>query len=138
MIVVDTNVVVRFVVGDDGSADAAALHAEDPEWAGPTILMSELRNVMLGHVRRGVFGPNQAMSMCGEAALILGDRIEDVPHDRVISTALECGLSAYDAEFVVLARALGVSLATLDREILAGAPDVAVSVREAIEQARRQ
>ena len=137
MIVVDTNVLVRFVVGDDGSAEAAALHAEDPEWAAPTILMSELRNVLLGHVRRGVLGPNQAISMCEDAARALGDRIDNVPHDRVIDTALECGLTAYDAEFVVLARTLGVPLATLDREILEGAPDVAVSVRDALSPARR-
>ena len=56
---------------------------------------------------------------------MLGDRVADVPHDRVIDTALECGLTAYDAEFVVLARTLGVPLATSDREILEGAPDVA-------------
>lgn len=138
MIVADTNVVVQFVVGDDGSADAALLHAEDPEWAAPTILMSELRNVLLGFVRRGVLGPDHVKSMCDDAGRALGDRVEDVPHDRVIGTALECGLTAYDAEFVVLARTLGVFLATSDREILEGAPDVAVSVREAIERARRQ
>ena len=36
------------------------------------------------------------------------------------------GDSAYDAEFVVLARMLAVPLATLDREIFRGAADVAV------------
>ena len=138
MIVADTNVVLQFVVGDDGSDDAALLYSEDPVWAAPTILVSELRNVLLGFVRRGTLGPDHVKSMCDDAARMLGDRIDDVPHDRVIDTALECGLTAYDAEFVVLARTLGVHLATSDREILAGAPDVAVSVREAIERARRQ
>ncbi len=138
MIVADTNVVVQFVVGDDGGADAALLYAEEPEWAAPTILVSELRNVLLGFVRRGVLGPDHVKSMCDDADRVLGDRVEDVPHDRVIDTALECGLTAYDAEFVVLARTLGVFLATSDREILEGAPDVAVGVREAIGRARRQ
>lgn len=44
----------------------------------------------------------------------------------MLDTALECDLSAYDAELVVLARTLGVALVTLDGEILSGAGDVAV------------
>ncbi len=46
----------------------------------------------------------------------------------VIDVALECGLSAYDAELVVLARTLGVRLVTLDGGILSGAGDVAVGL----------
>ena len=138
MIVVDTNVFIRLTVGRDAGGDAARLHQLDPEWAAPPIFISELRNVLLGYVRRGEIDPYRASATCDEAVRVLGNRIDGVPHDRVIDTALECGLSAYDAEFVVLARTLGVFLATSDREILEGAPDVAVSVREAIERARRQ
>ena len=137
MIVVDTNVFVRLTVGRDAGGDAALLHQLDPEWAAPPILISELRNVLLGYVRRGDIDRDRAMATCDEAVRVLGDRIDGVPHDRVIETALECGLSAYDAEFVVLARTLGALLATSDREILEGAPDVAVSVRGASERARQ-
>ena len=137
MIVVDTNVLVRLFVGSDGQADAALLLERDPEWAAPTIVVSELRNVLLGFVRRGDMDPDQARARCDSADLVLGDRVASVPHDRVIDTALECGLTAYDAEFVVLARTLGVPLATSDREILEGAADVAVSVRDALPAARR-
>ena len=137
MIVVDTNVFIRLTVGHDAGGDAALLHQLDPEWAAPPILMSELRNVLLGYIRRGDIDSDRAMATCYEAVSVLGDRIDGVPHDRVIETALECGLSAYDAEFVVLARTLGTLLATSDREILEGAPDVAVSVRDALPAARR-
>ena len=44
----------------------------------------------------------------------------------VLDVALECGLSAYDAELVALARTLEVTLVTLDASILRGAKDVAV------------
>ena len=138
MIVVDTNVFIRLTVGRDAGGDAALLHRLDPEWAAPPIFTSELRNVLLGYVRRGDIDLDRAKATCDEAARVLGNRIDDVPHDRVIDTALECGLTAYDAEFVVLARTLGVPLATLDREILEGAPDVAVSVRDAWERARQR
>ena len=127
MIVVDTNVVVRLVVGGEDGADSTALLERDAEWAAPGILVSELRNVLLGFVRRGMLTPEQAKAMCDDATLVLGGRIVSVSGSQVIDTALECGLTTYDAEFVVLARTLSVPLVTSDRAILAGAPDVAAA-----------
>ena len=128
MIVVHTNVMVRLVVGGPGAASAAWLFLRDPEWAAPPLLMSELRNVLLGFVRRGWVTADQAGAMCDDAAAVLGPRVVSVPADRVIEAALECGLTAQDAEFVVAARELGFRLATADKGILGGARDVAVEV----------
>ena len=130
VIVVHTNVMVRLVVGGPDGASAAWLFLRDPEWAAPPLLMSELRNVLLGFVRRGWVTADQAKAMCDDAAAVLGPRVVSVPSDRVIEAALECGLTAHDAEFVVVARELGVRLATADRGILGGARDVAVEVGE--------
>ena len=88
--------------------------------------MSELTNVLLGFVRRGSITPDQAKAMCDDAVAVLGPRVVTVSADRVLDVALECGLTAYDAEFVVVARELGVRLATGDSAILRGAGDVAV------------
>jgi len=41
---------------------------------------------------------------------------------------LRDGLSAYDAQFVVVAEDLGVALVTSDRRVLAARPDLAVSI----------
>ena len=131
MIVVDTNVMTHLLMGGEGSADAALLFEQDPEWAAPVILMSELRNVLLGFVRQGALVSDQAKAMSDDAAEILGDRTATVAGDQVFDVALECGLTAYDAEFVVMARTLGVRLVTLDGAILRGAADVAVSLRNA-------
>lgn len=129
MIVVDTNVMVRLVVGGEQGTSAARLLGDDSEWAAPGILLSELNNVLLGFARRGAITADQALAMSDDARGVLGDRIAAVPGQRVIAVALECELSAYDAEFVVLARSLGVPLVTLDQAILAGAPDVAVPLQ---------
>ena len=142
MIVVDTNVMTHLLVGGESGADAAMLFEQDPEWAAPIILMSELRNVLLGLVRvtkkgvralidRGALISDQAKAMSDDAAVILGNRIATVTSPQVFDIALECGLTAYDAEFVALARTLGVPLATLDSAILQGATDVAVSLQSA-------
>ena len=131
MIVVDTNVMVRLLEGGEDGADAALLFESDPEWSAPPILVSELRNVLLGAVRRGDVGAGQAKAMSDHGVEILGGRITSVEGSQVIDIALECDLTAYDAEFVALARQLGVALATSDKAILKGAADVAVSVRNA-------
>ena len=130
MIVVHTNVMVRLVVGGPGGAGAAWLFLRDPEWAAPPLLMSELGNVLVGFVRRGWVTADQARAICDDAAAVLGPRLVSVPSARVIEVALECGLTAQDAEFVVAARELGVRLATTDSAMLRGAPDVAVEVGE--------
>ena len=72
--------------------------------------------------------------MSDDAAVVLGDRIVSVSAHQVIDIALECGLTAYDAEFVALARALGVPLATLDNAVLQGAADVAVALQALVHQ----
>ena len=126
MIVIDTNVMTHLLMVSERSVDAARLFERDSEWAAPAILMSELRNVLLGYVRRGILSPAQAKAMSDDAAMNLGDRVMAVSSVQVIDVALECRLTAYDAEFVVLARTLGVPLVTLDGAILRGAADVAV------------
>ena len=126
MIVVDTNVMVRFVMVEEAAVDVVRLRERDREWAAPSILVSELRNALLGYVRRGDLTSEQAKAMHDEAAIALGGRVYEAPGDVVLDTALECGLTAYDAEFVTLARALGVGLVTMDAAVLRGAPDVAV------------
>ena len=126
MIVVDTNVMVHLLAGEGARADgAASLLRRDPDWAAPPILLSELRNVLVGSVRRKLVERADAIAMLDDAALILQDRVVAVASAEVVRTALELELSGYDAEFVVLARALSVPLLTADEQILTAAPDVA-------------
>lgn len=125
MIVVDMSVMVRFLVGGPDGAEAARLFRQDPEWTAPSILISEVRAVLLGLVRRRSITEDQAKAMCDDAALALGGRLVNVPSARVFDVALESGLPADDAEFVAVARELEVPLATGDRAILGAARDVA-------------
>ena len=126
MIVVDTNVMVALLMGGVRGPYAQRLLQQDAGWSAPEIVMSELRNVLVGFVRRGDMTSDEARTLGDRAEAVLEDRIPRVPGDAVIDTALECGLTAYDAEFVALARALGVGLVTMDAAILRGAPDIAV------------
>ena len=104
---------------------ASALLRSDPEWAAPPILLSELRNVVIGFVRRGWVDFTQAVAMHDDAVALLGDRITSVKGAAVLEVAESRGLSAYDAEFIVAAEALSCELYSLDREILAAVPELA-------------
>jgi predicted nucleic acid-binding protein len=133
MMVVDTNVMVYLLTASGPWEEAARLLAHDPQWAAPPILLSELRNVAVGLVRRGHLVEADALAICEDAEAILGPRVASVPSLPVLETAMGKDLSAYDAEFVVLARMLGVPLVTADQAILDGAPDVALSLEGALE-----
>lgn len=126
MIVVDTNVMVYLLTGSGPADRAALLLDDDPEWAAPPVLLSELRNVMVGLLRRAEIQPWDALDICEDAEAVLGDRVAPVPSGPVLEAAMEGSMSAYDAEFVVLARRLGVPLVSADQAIIQGAPDVAV------------
>ncbi len=126
MIVVDTNVMVHLVTGSaEYGEKASALLRSDSEWAAPPILLSELRNVFIGFVRRGWVDITQAVAMHDDAVALLGDRIMSVNGAAVLEVAESLRLSAYDAEFIVAAEALRCELYSLDREILAAAPHLA-------------
>lgn len=128
MIVVDTNLVVYLITAQDPSSRVLHIHEQDPDWIAPPILASEVRNVLVGMVRRGYVPLAEAVDMAGFAGDVLAGEYYEVSGASVLETAVATGLTAYDAEFVVLARTLGLRLVTADGEILAKAPDVAVSL----------
>ena len=88
-----------------------------------------MRNVLLGFARKGTITVDEAKTTNADAPEILENRISSVSGSQVIDVAMECDLTAYGAEFVALARRLGAQLATLDKAILRGATNVALSLK---------
>lgn len=113
----------------DASAFAALLFAE-PEaetiaerltgarLAAPALLDVELANVCLTKIRRQ---PSQREAL--SAAFRLAHRLKvetvAVDHAAALDLAEATGLTAYDASYLWLARALGAELVTLDRKLAA-------------------
>ena len=123
MIVVDTNVIVYFVVRGPLSAAAEALHDHDPHWIAPRLWRSEMRNVLLGHVRRGQLSFDQAAACQTQGELLMAGSDYDVASHAVLSMARDSGCSAYDCEFVALSIKMGVPLHTADRKLQRAFPD---------------
>jgi predicted nucleic acid-binding protein len=129
VIVVDTNVLVYLCTESPYTAAAARWWQRDPEWWVPPLALLELANVLAGLVRRGSMEAGTALDACRIVQL----RVKQTPAPdacAALATALQSGLSVYDAAFVVAARQLGARLVTHDRAMLAAAPDIALRLDE--------
>lgn len=129
MIVVDTNVVAALVLGGRDSEAARALLRRDDEWSAPQLWRSEFRNLLSTLLRRGYLVLDDALELAREAEERLAEREFFVPSPLVLRLASESGCTAYDCEFVAVARELGVKLVTQDARVLKQFPKLAVPLR---------
>jgi predicted nucleic acid-binding protein len=131
VIVVDTNVIAYLWIPGVATDSAERLFREDSEWCAPMLWRSELRNLLAQYLRRGRIGLEDAIRIAEAAQEPLRGREFEVPSERVLQAVNSSRCSAYDCEFVVLARELGIPLVTNDRRILRSFPDVAVALARA-------
>ena len=130
MIVVDTTVIAYLHIPGDRTQAARAVFREDPNWAAPLLWRSEFRNVLVLYMREGSLSLAAARGLARKAESLLMGREHLVDTAAVLELAARSACSAYDCEFVALARELGVSLLTADREILAAFPGDARALGE--------
>lgn len=124
MIVVDTNVIAYLYLESEHTAAAEAVLRRDADWAAPPLWRSELRNVLATQVRAGRLDVTDARSVQEAAEQLLAGGEHPVDSADVLELAAASGCSAYDCEYVALARRLAVPLVTGDRRILAAFPEL--------------
>jgi len=130
LIVADTNLIAYLFMNGRYSALAEKVFAKDPRWAAPLLWRSEFRSVLLKCVRQCRLDSADALRIAGAAQALLGGNefAMDVSDPEVLRIAAEArGCSAYDAEFVALARELGLPLVTADERLLKAFPGTAVA-----------
>ena len=89
---------------------------------------SEPRNVLATSIRRKALTIEAAKEIARKAEASF-ERCEfAVSSDTVLYFVATSGCTAYDCEFVALAREQGVRLVTVDRQILREFPQIAVSL----------
>jgi len=128
VIVVDTNVIHYCWVRGQNTEIAQAVRQKDPEWHAPILWHSELRNVLTAYLRRGLLTRAQIIGILGIADQALAEREHILSDDLVLDIVASSALTAYDAEFVALATALSVPLATADKGVLKAFPDRALTM----------
>jgi len=130
MIVVDTNTIGYLYLGSDRSIQAEQALFKDADWAAPILWRSELRNVLVKYIRNRWLSLEDAAQVMDEAITLMRDREFEVSSLQVLSLAALSNCSAYDCEFVALARALEVPLVTVDRQVLKQFAETAVSLED--------
>lgn len=128
MIVVDSNVLAYLYLPGRHTAAAEALLEKDPDWASPVLWRSEFRNILTGYLRRGDLTFDHALAIQREAEDLLRGAEYEVDSQSVLGLVRASDCSAYDCEFIALARSLGTRLATMDGKLLRGFPDIAVKL----------
>ena len=128
MIVVDTNVLAYLYLPTDFTAQAEALLSKEQVWVAPVLWRSELRNVLAAYMRKNLLTFDQAYNIQTEAEALLAGHEYEMPSYDVLRLVQSSACSAYDCEFVSLAKKLGIRLVTADKKILQEFPDIAVSL----------
>jgi predicted nucleic acid-binding protein len=127
VIVVDTNLLAHLYVNGEHSESAAQVLMKDSDWSAPLLWRSEFRNTLVKCARAGLIEWSDAFRIMSEAESLMSGGEFAVISGDVLSLAASSACSAYDAEFVVLAREMGVPLVTTDRRLLESFPETAVS-----------
>lgn len=138
MIVVEDMILAYALIDVPGlSEDVNRSLEKDAACASPPLWRSELRNVLLKYVRTdhpdvpgSELGLNDALRKMQTAEQFMNGHTMEVSTDDVLRLADRSGLTAYDCEYVALAKETGCELLTPDRAVLNAFPDTAVHPRD--------
>jgi predicted nucleic acid-binding protein len=129
VIVVDTNVVAYALIEGIHTELARGVRELDPDWRLPELWQHEYLNILATYARQGGLSVKAAQRLWREAVRALGPMTMPADLSAALDLAVEHGVSAYDAQFIVLAVSLGVPCITEDRLLLRAFPKVAISMR---------
>ena len=129
MIVADTNLIVYLFITGDQTTLAQNVLFKDSHWIVPPLWQSEFRNVLAAYIRRGMtlLEARQIMHSAVETL----EKREVIPsYEKILDLLAESECTAYDCEFVALARQLNIRLVTADKQLLRQFSDCAISLEE--------
>lgn len=128
MIVVDSNIIIYIHVQSDRTAQALRALQKDPYWVAPPLWESEFRNVLAGYLRRRILNLEGSKLVMRSALKTMDGREILPPSDLVLDLVAASDCSAYDCEYVALARHLDVKLVTANQKILQNFPETAIEL----------
>ena len=129
MIVVDTNVIAYFWINGANTKFTENLLKKDSNWIAPFLWRSEFRNVLAGYLRKNLLTLDKTLRLMSAAEEQLNNNEYLVTSDLVMNLVSLSSCSAYDCEFVALAKDFNINLVTSDRKIVKEFPSIAIPLK---------
>ena len=134
MIVVDTNVIAYLYINGERSQQAEDLLVKDSEWIAPKLWLSEFRNVLSLYLRKNLLTLDEILCILQQAEALLAHHEYKVASAEVMELVNSSNCSAYDCEFVALARHLDIRLVTVDKKIIKDFPNIAIALEDFLQK----
>lgn len=128
MIVVDANVLAFFLIQGERTAEANRLREVDSEWLVPPLWRVEFQSILWKYARYGGMPEMTALTLLDQAVELLRGSEKEPSADVVLRDALHWNITVYDAQYITLARQMGVRCVTEDRPLQKACPDVAIAL----------
>ncbi|RKZ54829.1 MAG: VapC toxin family PIN domain ribonuclease [Candidatus Parabeggiatoa sp. nov. 3] len=134
MIVADSNTILYFLIPGQYTEQAKAVFKKDCQWVAPPLWRSEFCNVLALYLRQGLLTLEQAKQLIQKAIFLMQGAEHEVDLSEVLTLSSISGCSAYDCEFVALAKKLNVLMVTTDRKLLKAFPSETISMDKFIKE----
>lgn len=129
MIVVDANIIVYALTDSPQREVIYRIRSIDGDWRVPILWRHEFLNVMATLIRQRHIRESDAPILWNNAVDLLGKSEHAVNMVNALNIAVKHGISAYDAQYVSLAKELSAFLLTEDSRLLKAFPDIALSAK---------
>jgi predicted nucleic acid-binding protein len=126
MIVVDNALICYLLLPGTHTGEAEQVRARDRDWVAPPLWASEFRNVLRNYLISRQITLDQAVAIMAAAEDMMQGKEKPVASPSVLALAAASGCTAYDCEYVALAKELQLLLITTDREVLRAFPGLAI------------
>lgn len=126
MIVSDTNLLVHFWLHGTEYDLASKIREKETEWIAPSLWKSEFRNTLSLYLRKNIITFEEMITIMNSVENMMRGRSIDTDSLNILDLINMSSCSAYDCEFVALAKELEIPLLTFDKKVLKEFPKIAI------------
>ena len=128
MIVVDTNIIAYLYLQNEYTILAENLLLRNPDWHAPVLWRNELRSVLTKYLRINLLKFDEVFNIQKDAEGLLTGKEYEIDSYSVLKLVENSDCSAYDCEFVALAKSLNTKLVTMHKKVLRSFKDISISL----------